>query len=159
MLTSPGATIGTITYMSPEQALARNFDTELLREGLYLVAFTEGDVEGLRRHAAWAAGRPEQSSMLFWQASAEAFSGKLNNARELFRQSFEAAGRQRLRENAASATAQEALTEACFGNFHQGREKAAKAMAMAGSREVLWDGAAALALSGDVGGAAIPDAA
>ncbi len=136
-----------------EQAITRNFDTELNREGLYTVAFFEGDVGAMRRHAAWAAGRPEQSSMLFQQANTEAFYGKLNNARELFRQSFDAAEHQRLKESAASTTAWEALTEACFGNLREGREKAARAMGLARTRDILGDGATTLALSGDLSGA------
>jgi tetratricopeptide (TPR) repeat protein len=133
-----------------EQALAQNFDTFPIHEGLYLIAFVEGDAQAMRRHAAWATGKPSEFEMLAFRASTEAFFGRLKNARELFRQAAEMAERASLKENAAFIAALEALTEASFGNFPQGHEKAAKAMALARTRYVIGVEAMALALSGDL---------
>jgi tetratricopeptide (TPR) repeat protein len=133
-----------------EQALAKNLDAFAIREMLYLIAFAEGDAQAMRRHAAWAAGRPEEFSMLADQAATEAFFGKLTSARGLFRQAAEMAERANLKENAASTTAYEALIEASCGNLRQARDQAAKAMTLARTRNVIWAEASALGLSGDL---------
>jgi tetratricopeptide (TPR) repeat protein/tRNA A-37 threonylcarbamoyl transferase component Bud32 len=133
-----------------ERGLAQNFDAFAIHEGLYLIAFIEGDTRAMRRHAAWATGKPEEFRMLVDQAATEAFFGKLKNARELFRQAAEMAERGNLKESAASIAAYEALIEVLFGNFRQGREKAVKAMTLARTRDAIWDEAMALGLSGDL---------
>jgi tetratricopeptide (TPR) repeat protein len=133
-----------------EQALAKNFDVFTTHERLYLIAFIEDDAQAMRRHAAWAAGRPEEYGMLSMQAGTEAYFGKLGKARDLFRQAAEMAERAGLKENAAAITAYEALIEASYGDPRQARNQTAKAMALARTRNVIWAEAAALAVSGDL---------
>jgi tetratricopeptide (TPR) repeat protein len=133
-----------------EQALAKNFDVFTTHERLYLIAFLEDDAEAMRRHAAWAAGKPEEYGMLSLQAATEAYSGKLRKARDLFRQAAEMAERAGLKENAAGITAYEALIEASYGNLRQARDQTARAMALARTRNVIWAEAAALGVSGDL---------
>ncbi len=134
-----------------EQALAKNLDYYFLRLGLYQVAFVEGDAQAMRRQASWATGKPEEFLMLVLQSFTEAFSGKRHSALELLQQAVKLAERQNLKVSAAGIRAQEALIEACFGNFRQGREKSAQAMALAQVRNMLWvwAEATALALCGD----------
>jgi serine/threonine protein kinase/tetratricopeptide (TPR) repeat protein len=134
-----------------EQALAKNLGTYYIHLGLYQVAFVEGNSEAMRRHAAWATGKPEEFWMLVLQSFTEAFSGKRRNALGLFQQAVEAAERQNLKESATGIKAQEALIEACFGNLRQGREKSAQAMPLARTSNMDWVGAeaTALALCGD----------
>jgi len=133
-----------------EQSLAKNFDHISLRRLLYLIAFVDGDTQVLRRQAEWATGKPEEFLMLADQAETEAFSGKLTNARALFRQAAEMAERRNLRERVARIAAIEALMEAIVGNLGLAREKVAKAMTLAQNRSTIWREAMALGLSGDL---------
>ena len=132
------------------QALAMNFDFSDIHERLYLIAFDEGDREAMRRHAAWAAGRPEEYKMLSIQGRTEAYFGKLQKARDLMRQAAELAERAGFKENAAGITATEALIEASFGNPKEARDQTARAIALARTRRVVWDEAAVLGVSGDL---------
>jgi tetratricopeptide (TPR) repeat protein/tRNA A-37 threonylcarbamoyl transferase component Bud32 len=132
------------------QAQAKNLDHFTVHEDLYLIAFAEGDTEGMRRYAAWAAGRPEEFLMLSDRATTEAFFGKLGNARVLWRRAAEMAEHANLKENAAWITAYEAMVEASYGNLPQARTQAAKAMALSRSRNVMWGEASALGVAGDL---------
>jgi tetratricopeptide (TPR) repeat protein len=132
------------------QALARKFDIYYVHQPLYLIAFAEGDAEGMRRYATWAAGRPEEPFALFDQAQTEAYYGKLRKARELYRRAAEMAAHADLKENAAWFLASESIVEALFGNIPQAREQVAKAMAMARTRWATLGEAMAMAMLGDV---------
>jgi len=132
------------------QALAKKFDTYYVHQPLYLIAFAEGDAEGMRRYATWAAGRPEEPFALFDQAQTEAYYGKLRKARELYRRATEMAAHADLKENAAWFLASESMVEALFGNIPQAREQVAKAMAMARTRWATLGEAMAMAMLGDV---------
>jgi tetratricopeptide (TPR) repeat protein/tRNA A-37 threonylcarbamoyl transferase component Bud32 len=133
-----------------EQALAKNLDHMPLHRLLYLIAFVEGDAQAMRLHAESATGKSEEFWMLADQATTEAFSGRLTSARALFRQAAEMAERRNLRERVARITANEAWIEAGVGNLGQAREKVAKAMALAQTRNTIWREAMALGLSGDL---------
>jgi tetratricopeptide (TPR) repeat protein len=132
------------------QAKAKRFDNFNIEEGLYLIAFEEGDTEGMHRYAAWAAGRPEEPFALFDQAQTEAYYGKLRKARELFQRATEMAAHADLKENAAWFLASESMVEALFGNIPQAREQVVKAMAMARTRWATLGEAMAMAMLGDV---------
>jgi tetratricopeptide (TPR) repeat protein len=131
------------------EALAKNFDLSDVHERLYLIAFVDGDVQAMRRHAAWATGKPEEYKMLSIQARTEAYFGKLRKARELFRQSAEMAERAGLKENAAEITADEALIEASYGNLREAHEQTAKAMGLARTRRAIRGESATLGVLGD----------
>jgi len=132
------------------QAKAKRFDNFYIEEGLYLIAFEEGDTEGMHRYAAWAAGRPEEPFALFDQAQAEAYYGKLRKARELFRRATEMAVHADLKDNAASFLAFESMVEALFGNIPQAQEQVAKAMTLSRTRYATLGEAMAMAISGDI---------
>ena len=132
-----------------EQALARNFDPFSAHKRLYLIAFVEGDHEDMRRHADWAVGRPEEYEMLTQEARTAAYFGGLQRARSLLRKATDIAERTGLKDNAAEIVANQALIEASFGNPREARSDAARAMALARTRNLLWAEAAALGVLGD----------
>ncbi|MHC4696941.1 MAG: tetratricopeptide repeat protein, partial [Planctomycetota bacterium] len=117
---------------------------------LYAIAFVQGDMAAIRRHAEWATGKPGEGLMLSVRGQAAAFHGKLQEARVLFTQAVQLELRNNFKERAASTTASGALTEAGFGSAPEAREGAAAALAIARGRNAQWIAAQALAVAGDV---------
>jgi len=132
------------------QALAKNFDTYAIHQLLYVIAFTEGDAQAMRRYATWSAGKPEEPFALFDQAQTEAYYGRLRSARDLFRRAAEMAERADLKENAAWFKSIESMVEASYGNLPQAREQVAKAMTLARTRYATLGEAMAMAILGDL---------
>ncbi|MBI3667025.1 MAG: protein kinase [Acidobacteria bacterium] len=131
-----------------EKYLAQNPDYWGCHVGLYVNAFIEGNAPEMQKQIEWARGKPEELWMLSFHAVATASSGKMQKAREIFRRSVEAAQRNNLKEAAAGTTAQEALTEAAFGNFQKARDEVTQALGVARGKDTLQFAAIALALSG-----------
>ncbi len=117
---------------------------------LYVIAFVQGDAAAMQRHVAAVRGKPGEDGMLRLRAETAAYSGRMREARELFRQSIELAQRHSFKESAAFTAAIEALTEAEFGNNGRARERATAALAIARGVDVEATAAHALALSGDL---------
>ena len=117
--------------------------------GLYTLAFLEGDTAGMQREVEWAKGKPDEFFMLEGVAEAAAFSGRLQKAREIYREAVEIAQRGKFRESAASITARSALCEARFGNTAQAHDRALAALALDRSRETLPFAGIAASLAGD----------
>jgi len=132
-----------------EQQTAKGSHDPFTHVLLYFIAFIQGDATGMQRQAEWSKGKPSEDFMLANQAGAAAFSGKLQKARELYRQSVELSQRRNFKEPAGFSAAMEALTEAEFGNSRQARERVAAALALAPRAVAVQTIAAqALALSG-----------
>jgi len=87
---------------------------------------------------------------VLFRSHAAASAGKLNQARELYRQASELDQRYGLKERAAGTAAAAAATEAECGNSGRAREQAAIALAMARGPGVEGGAARALALAGDI---------
>ncbi len=117
---------------------------------LYLLAFLAGDKAAMQHEADWAKGQPDEFVMLEAVAEATAASGKLEPARELYRQAVESAQRAKLPENAAGIMSRQARTEAEVGNTTQAREGVRAAVAIDRSRFALTSAGFALATAGDV---------
>jgi tetratricopeptide (TPR) repeat protein len=117
---------------------------------LYQIAFVQGDAAAMKRHAEWATGKPLEHWMVFQQGQTAAFSGKLGEARELYRRAVELAQRDRFTEGAAAIAASQAATEGEFGNPGRARDRTTAALAMAGGVWAQAIEAIALARSGDV---------
>ena len=132
-----------------EQALAQGLDLQPIHSYLYGIAFMRGDAAAMQHHAEWATGKPDEQWMLWLQAQAQAFSGKLQNSRELYRRGVEVAQRKHSSGFEQLLLASEALTEAGFGNYRQGREVAARALGIKTALPGPIVGLA-LALSGDI---------
>jgi len=95
---------------------------------LYNIAAIEGDIQGMRREAEWAKGKPTEYVMTFAQGRAAAALGKLAEARTLLKQSVEMAQRAGLNETAANSRSFEANTEALFGNDREAQQQAEQAL-------------------------------
>jgi eukaryotic-like serine/threonine-protein kinase len=129
-----------------EAALKKKVDEVVCHGGLFQIAFIKGDAAELQRQAAWGMGTPDEGSMLFDQAIAAAFSGRLAAMRKIGREAVE---KENFKETAARYAAVEALIEADFGNYMQARQQAAMALAIARGRDSMAIAAEALATSGD----------
>ena len=90
------------------------------------------------------------ANMLYLEASTAAYSGRLTQARDLFRRAADSAEHTHENETAASYRAGAGLTEAIFGNAAQAKNDAAAALAESRGRDVEAAAAMAYALGGDV---------
>ena len=120
----------------------------------YDLAFLKGDQAAMERVAARAR---ERSGAENWIANKEAFalaySGRLQEARNMTRRSVEEAQQAGQRERAGLWEAGSALREAFFGNVSEARKRAAAALALTKNRESEYGAAFGLALAGDTRGA------
>ena len=132
-----------------EQAVAQNVDSFAVHMVLFDVAFIRGDAAGMQREITWAAGKPEESGMLFEQASAEYLLGRAHRAQETLTRSFNLDQRQGLKEAVAWGQATEAVWEAELGNIREARREASEALRLSPGRLVRETSAVALAQSGD----------
>jgi eukaryotic-like serine/threonine-protein kinase len=134
-----------------QNAIERKLESPDCHNGLYQIAFLQADSAAMRRHAAGCEVDHDGAVMRETEASAGAFSGRLQEARDQYRKALEIAQRSHLKELAASISASEGLVEATFGNPQQARREVASALAIARGPDAKYLAAAALALSGDVG--------
>ena len=130
-----------------ESASKKKVDDVVCHGGLLQIAFVQGDAAEMQRQAAWGKGTLDEGSMLFDQANAAAFSGRLVETRRITREAVE---KENFKEAAARHAAVEAQTEADFGNYTQARQQAVRALAIARGRDSMAIAAEALAISGDV---------
>ena len=105
-----------------EKAIAEKFDSSMMHRGLYAVAFLQGDSAAMQRESAAVTGKPDEFRSLMFEAQAAAFSGKLQESRELYRRSAELALKNHFADAAAAIAAGLSLVEASFGNSTQARE-------------------------------------
>jgi eukaryotic-like serine/threonine-protein kinase len=133
------------------QAQAHNMDSPFNRFNMYFLEFLEHDTAGMARERAWGTGRPGvEDFMLYLEASSAAYSGRLTQARDLFRRAADSAEHTHQNETAASYRAGAGLTEAIFGNAAQAKNNAAAARAESDGRDVEAAAALAYTLAGDV---------
>jgi eukaryotic-like serine/threonine-protein kinase len=116
----------------------------------YYISFLHGDQAGMKRAAALS---QEKSGAEDWvsdeEASVEAYSGRLRNARRMSRRAVDLARQVDQRERAAMYEAGEAVREAFFGNVTEARRSAVAALDLSKGRDVEYGVAVALILSGD----------
>jgi eukaryotic-like serine/threonine-protein kinase len=133
-----------------DEALAKKLDSTDLRTAMYLMAFLQGDDEGMQKSVAWATERPDDLSlMLYYLADTAAYSGQLGKARELSHQCIAAAQIAGRKERAAGCEGAEALREALFGNGAEAKKFAAAALAHSSARDVQFVVGLSFALVGE----------
>jgi tetratricopeptide (TPR) repeat protein len=133
-----------------EKGLASNPDNSIIQEGLYLVAFVQGDEGAMRRAFDWGANKPAGDNFVLLLAASTALQrGQLQKARDLTSQFFAASQAAKLKEVSAQALACEAVGEAEVGNMARAREQAAKSGALAVTRNNGPCLVLALSLTGD----------
>jgi eukaryotic-like serine/threonine-protein kinase len=139
-----------------EAKAIRQKEVELKLDGmndhadLYMLAFLEGDKAAMQHEAAWAKGKPGEFVMLETVAEATAASGRLQQARELYRQAVDSAQQAKLPENVTVIMSHRARTESEVGNMAQAREGGRAALGIDRNRLALASAGLALAAAGDV---------
>ena len=107
----------------------------------------------MQHHADWAKGKPEEALMINVQGNAAAFSGLLQQARELRRRAVRLAQQQGFEEAAALYLGLGAVAEAAFGNNDEARRRADDALGLSRGLGPESLAAMALAWTGDTVGA------
>jgi serine/threonine protein kinase/tetratricopeptide (TPR) repeat protein len=105
-----------------EKAIAEKLDGYNIHRILYNIAFAEGDEAVMHREVDWFKGKPLESWMTYYQASAALSLGRLSQSRELFESARAMALRQGLKEQAVSITNDQAFFEAELGNEREAKE-------------------------------------
>ena len=133
------------------EALSRKLDSEILREGLYALAFFNGDVAEMGNQIAWYEGKPDlQHKILAIEADTAAYGGHLGGARDLTRRAVEGALRASNSEAAAAWHVNAALREAAFGNAGRARWETDAALKLSSvNRDVMAQAALADAWIGN----------
>jgi eukaryotic-like serine/threonine-protein kinase len=121
-------------------------------ESLYDVSFLEHDAAGMAKEVAWATGKTQyENQYLFMESLTAAWSGLLENSRDLTDQAVTSAQDIDRRETAGNYRAQEAFREALFGNAPQAQSDASAALGISRAASIEADAALAYVVSGDAG--------
>ncbi len=129
-----------------DDAIARKLDDDLLHLDRYWLAFLQSDVKEMSAQATWFPIHPEvESEILATEAETEAYSGRLNHARELTRKAVDSASRADNKPAAAIWGLYGAYDEALFG-VTAARQKALAALGLA-PRNIDVESLAAVVLS------------
>jgi serine/threonine protein kinase/predicted Zn-dependent protease len=135
-----------------QQATDRKVAVPDLLAVAFELAFLKGDRAAMERTAAQGRGKPDAEEMLVdAQTFALAYSGRLQEARSMYRQAADAARRERP-ERAALLDAEAAVREALAGNSLEAEKNAASALQLSRAKDVRYGAAVALALAGDSSG-------
>ena len=116
----------------------------------YDIAFLRGDQAGMKQAAAFGQGQSDVEAVISdKEAFVSAYSGHLQQAREMSRRAAERTRQAAQRETAALFVTPAALWEAFFGNAPEAKRTAMAALELSQDREVEYGAAFALALAGD----------
>jgi eukaryotic-like serine/threonine-protein kinase len=133
-----------------EQALERKLKNPLFHVSLYQIAFLQTDAAGMAQQLASSVGHPGiEDKLLGLEADTAAYSGRMNNARELSRRAMDSAERAQEKEAAATHSALSGLREALFGNLAEARRRVTLAIGRSTGRDAQYGAALALAYTGD----------
>jgi serine/threonine protein kinase/tetratricopeptide (TPR) repeat protein len=135
-----------------DQGVANGIKPAALAVDFHTLAFLRNDMAGMQRQIALMTGKAGFEDAIFSQQSdADAYCGRLRQARGYSRLAIESARHNGTMEIAAQWAADEALREAEFGNFAEARRSATAAMQMSpNGRYIRAVAALALARAGDV---------
>ena len=133
-----------------QRAIDRKLETPDLFVLRYAIAFVKSDNAAMERVAAETREKPGVDD---WMANSAAFvlaySGHLEEARKMSRRAADLARKAERRDTEALYEADEAVREALFGNVSTTKQSAGNALELSKSRDVEYEAALALALSGD----------
>ena len=133
-----------------EEAQGKKLDSPYLCFYLYQLAFLQNDAAVMKQQVIWAAGKPGvEDVLLSAEADTAAYSGWLEEARELSRQAVVSAEQAGEKETAAGYETAAALREALFGNAAEARQRGDAAFALSTGRDVKFGVALARALAGE----------
>src|ERR1700722_17122530 len=129
---------------------ARKLDSPQFTALRYDMAFLKGDAGGMEREVGVAkSGSGGEARIANHEAFALAYTGHLQQARQLSRSAVDAAQQAAHRERAGLFEAGAALREAFFGNAVPARERAKAALLLSNDREAEYGAGLALAIAGD----------
>jgi eukaryotic-like serine/threonine-protein kinase len=136
---------------SIERGQDRKVDNELFHFVLYGLGFLKSDRALMAENEKWMTSRPDFEHFgLSTESDTEAFSGRLERARELSRRAAESAVHADNKESGALWLDNSALREAAFGNLTQARQEAeAGVKIFSTSQSVEIESALALAMAGE----------
>ena len=134
-----------------EEALAKQFNPAWFSFFLYELAFVKGDTAKVEQMADAARGTPAEGDALGYRTRAAAFSGKLRQAGNLFRQAIEFSRRNGNPGVAAYYTGEWANAEAQFGNCAQARQRLVSALSLFRDADSLFLASFPLARCGETG--------
>jgi hypothetical protein len=134
-----------------QQAQARKFDSLVLRDALYALAFLKADSSAMAEQQKWFAARPDYENFgLSLGSDTEAYAGHLAKARELTKRSVDSAIHADSKETGAIWHENAALREAAFGNATEAKQAAADGLKLTPtSQSVGVEAALAYAMAGD----------
>ena len=131
-----------------KRASERNFQNTDFLIYRYYVAFLKHDAVEMERQAALAQGRQgAEGPMSHHQAMVLAYSGRLSQARAMWRHAIDLARQTNDRERAAMYQTAAAMSEARAGNSEAARQQVKAALDLSRGRDVMYGSACALALS------------
>jgi hypothetical protein len=116
---------------------------------LYAIALVKGDAAAMQQQVERVAGTPAEPGMLSMQSVAAAHAGGVGQARQLTKRAIELARNRDLEESAGLFAAGDALWEAAYGNCQEGKNAAARSLALSRGRYALSWNALAVAMCGD----------
>ena len=130
---------------------ARKLDDFAMHSTSYGLAFLTNDSVAMEQNQSWLVSKPEfQNFGLAGASDTQAYGGHLNQARELTKQSVDAAIRADSKENGAIWWENSALREAAFGNLTEAKLAAADGLKLApASQGAQAEAALAFAMAGD----------
>ncbi len=130
------------------QAEERKLYYPLLSLGMYELAFLENDAPEMAKQAAKVTGMQGwEDQMLALQADTAAYSGRLNDARDLSRRAMDSAQRAGEKDPPVMYLTTSGLREAWFGNTNEARSNVTSALKRSSNRDVVYFAALALAYS------------
>jgi len=133
-----------------QRASERKLDIPDFYVQRYVIAFLKDDKTGMEREAALPREKPGLDD---WMSNAEAYvaayTGHLEEARKMSRRAADLARKAERRDTEALYEADAAMREALFANALAARQRAGDAVELSKSRDVEYEAAFALALSGD----------
>lgn len=133
-----------------QHASARNLDMPDFYVQRYALAFLKHDQTEMDRVAGQSRGQPGVDD---WMANAEgfvsAYTGHLDDARKMSQQAADLARKADRRETEALYESDAAVREALFGDVSTAKQRAQSALELSRSRDVQYETAFALALSGE----------
>ena len=133
-----------------QRAVEAKADNLFVHNGLYQLAFLNGDVEEMKRQLKWSEGKPSEYLLLNEATSAAAAHGQMQKAGELMQRSAQVSDRLGFKGTTAQAQSTFAVMQAEVGNASKAKELAASSSALAQGRSNLAPIAVALAMAGDV---------
>jgi eukaryotic-like serine/threonine-protein kinase len=133
-----------------EQTLARKMDFNLLRYGLYSVAFLHGDEAAMQQQTDWASARPNEYMHLNWQAETALLRGQWRKSKEFTASAIEFMQSHNLKEIAENSLTEQKIADVLINHCPQAKSDAVANPPGGRSRDALFNIVIASAFCGDL---------